>query len=108
MIEGTLRFARFVIRVFQLAEEAHLTLISAGVAFFGLFAIFPGMAALIAIFGLVADPAVVSEQLVLMEDVIPAEAMVLFGAQLDRLLNTRPDTPWMARRYPSRRGRSLV
>lgn len=96
MIEGTLRFARFVIRVFQLAEEAHLTLISAGVAFFGLFAIFPGMAALIAIFGLVADPAVVSEQLVLMEDVIPAEAMVLFGAQLDRLLNTRPDTLGLA------------
>ena len=92
MIEGLWRFVRFVLEVFRTAENAHLTLISAGVAFFGMFAIFPGMAALISVFGLLADPMVVSDQLQLMEDVIPADAMGLFGAQLDRLLAARTET----------------
>ncbi|MBM1219552.1 YihY/virulence factor BrkB family protein [Ponticoccus sp. SC2-23] len=78
--------------VYLAAERANLTLISAGVAFFGMFAIFPAMAALIAIFGLVADPAVVETQLELMQDVIPAEAYNLFHAQLMRLLGARSET----------------
>lgn len=86
------RGTKALFSVFQAAERAHLTLIAAGVAFFGMFAIFPAMAALIAIFGLVADPAVVETQFELMEDVIPAEAYGLFDAQLTRLLGTRSET----------------
>lgn len=78
--------------VYLAAERSHLTLISAGVAFFGMFAIFPAMAALIAIFGLVADPIVVDTQLELMQDVIPAEAYGLFDAQVSRLLGARSET----------------
>lgn len=73
------------------ADRAHLGLISAGVAFFGMFAIFPAMAALIAIFGLVADPVIVEDQLSLMQDLIPEDAYTLFEGQISSLLSTRTD-----------------
>lgn len=79
---------RFVARIAQRIDDVNIGLISAGVAFFGLFAIFPAIAAVIAIFGLWADPLVVREQLVLMEDVIPPQAYDLFRVQIDSLLMT--------------------
>ena len=87
-----LRFWRLLVAVWSLAGRKQLSLIAAGVAFFGMFAIFPGIAAVIAIFGLLADPAVVSEQLSLMEDIIPPDAYGLFAGQIDRLLTARTDT----------------
>ncbi len=78
--------------VFGLAERVHLGLIAAGVAFFGMFAIFPGIAALIALFGLVADPVIVDEQFSLMEDIIPPDAFALFKAQIERLLSAQTGT----------------
>ncbi|EBA10666.1 ribonuclease BN, putative [Roseobacter sp. CCS2] len=51
-----------MVAVWTTAGEKHLGLIAAGVAFFGMFGIFPGIAAVIAIFGLIADPVVIAEQ----------------------------------------------
>lgn len=68
------------------ADEKNASLISAGVAFYALFAIFPGIAATISLFGLLADPGVVAEQLELMRDFIPPGAFALFQSQIDRLL----------------------
>ncbi len=68
------------------ASERHVGLISAGVAFFGIFAIFPAISAVIAIFGLVADPVIVLEQISLMKDIIPKEAFDLLAGQMARLL----------------------
>ncbi len=67
-------------------------LIAAGVAFFGIFSIFPALAAIIAIFGLVSDPELVLTQLALVQDLIPAEAYALIQDQVTRLLGTRSDT----------------
>ena len=78
--------------VWQLIGDKQLGLIAAGVAFFGMFGIFPGIAALISIFGLVSDPVVVMEQLSLLEDVIPKDAYGLFAGQMSRLLTARVDT----------------
>ena len=78
--------------VFDMSSEAHLGLIAAGVAFFGIFAIFPGIAALIALFGLLADPSVVESQLSLMEDIIPGDAYALIDGQISRLLATQTGT----------------
>ena len=80
------RFWRLLVDVWNLAGIKQLSLIAAGVAFFGMFAIFLGIAAVIAIFGLLADPAVVSEQLMLMQDIIPPDAYGLFAGQINRLL----------------------
>ena len=69
-----------------------LDLISAGVAFYGMFSIFPAFAASIAMFGIVADPVVIAEQLDLLRDVIPADVFTLFEAQIDRLLGAGATT----------------
>lgn len=74
-------------KAFAEMDRLNLGLLSAGVAFFGLMSIFPGMAALIAIFGLLADPHVVSGQLELLDGVIPDAAYALFQTQLDTLLS---------------------
>lgn len=44
-------------RVFDGIGRRNLTLVSAGVAFYGMLAIFPALTALVAVYGLVADPA---------------------------------------------------
>lgn len=67
--------------------EKNAGLISAGVAFYGLFAIFPGIAATISLFGLVADPAVVDSQLDLLQGIMPPGVFNLFQTQIDGLLN---------------------
>ncbi len=72
--------------VWKTASEKHLGLIAAGVAFFGVFGIFPGIAAVIAVFGLVADPVVIVEQLTLMEGIIPPDAYRLLSSQINRLV----------------------
>lgn len=71
--------------VWMTAGEKHLGLIAAGVAFFGVFGIFPGIAAVIAIFGLLADPLIIAEQLALMEGIIPPDAYNLIASQVFRL-----------------------
>lgn len=67
--------------------EKNAGLISAGVAFYGLFAIFPGIAAFISLFGLFADPSVVEVQLDLMAALMPEGVFKLFETQIDGLLS---------------------
>lgn len=86
------RLWTLVMAVWTIAMERHISLIAAGVAFFGMFALFPAIAAIIAIFGLLADPAVVVQQLELMKEIIPAETYDLFAAQMGRLLAAQTGT----------------
>lgn len=86
------RFYGLVMAVWTTAGERHIGVIAAGVAFFGMFAIFPGLAAIIAVFGLLADPIVVADQLELMREVIPEEAFSLISGQIDRLLAAQTGT----------------
>lgn len=86
------RLWQILVAVWNTAAEKHLGLIAAGVAFFGIFGIFPGIAAIIAIFGLVADPMVVTDQLELMQGIIPADAYRLLSNQIDGLVNAGSDT----------------
>lgn len=72
--------------VWQTASDKHLGLIAAGVAFFGMFGIFPAIAAVIAVFGMVADPVVIAEQMTLMEGIIPEDAYRLLAVQVNRLV----------------------
>jgi len=86
-----LKIWRVLVAVWTTAGEKHLGLIAAGVAFFGMFGIFPGIAAVIAIFGLIADPVVIAEQLALMEDIIPPDAYNLIASQVFRLVAAPTD-----------------
>lgn len=79
-------------RVFVRLGQRNVGLISAGVAFFSILAIFPGLAAVIALFGFLADPAVISEQMGLLREFAPDEAYRLLNAQVTALLSANQST----------------
>ncbi len=59
----------------------HVSIVAAGTAFFGLLALFPAIAALIAIAGLVFDPAAIAAQLQSAAAVLPADAAQILQDQ---------------------------
>lgn len=87
---------RVLSAVWQTATETHLGLIAAGVAFFGMFGIFPAIAAVIAVFGILADPAVIADQMTLMQGIIPADAYRLLAVQVNRLVLAPSETLGLA------------
>lgn len=66
----------------------NLTLVAGGCAFFLLLAIFPALAAFVAIYGLYADPSTVEEHLSLLTGVMPASGAEIIGGELTRLAST--------------------
>ncbi|MCT8331285.1 YihY/virulence factor BrkB family protein [Albidovulum sediminis] len=79
--------ARALLRaVWTATGDRHLSLIAAGVAFYSMLAIFPGMVALIAFWSVFADPLVIDLYLVSVRDLIPAAAYDLIEGQLVALL----------------------
>src|SRR5262249_51376500 len=58
--------------------------VSAGCAFYALFAIFPALSALISLYGLTADPATVEQQFGMLADVLPAQAYDIVIQQIQR------------------------
>lgn len=77
--------------VHQITKD-QLVLVSAGVAFFGFLALFPGFAALIAAYGLLFDPAHVEQQMDQLQGLLPVEAHSLVAEQLTRLAAAAPDS----------------
>ena len=70
--------------LFRIKDEIsrdHVSLVAAGVAFYGLLAIFPGIAALMAIAGLVLEPETVVAQLDQIGTVLPQEASAIILGQ---------------------------
>ena len=78
----------FVWAIWGRVGEGHFGLIAAGVAFYAMFAVFPGLAASVAIWSLVADPAVIADYLAVGERFLPAEAATLIHDQVMGLLST--------------------
>jgi membrane protein len=76
----------FIARLMRRADKANLGMTAAAVAFFGFLAAFPALAAVITIWGFAADPAVVRGEMLLLQDVLPAEAHALLLAQVEGLL----------------------
>lgn len=72
-------------RVRKEMKNDHATLIAAGVAFYAFFALFPTLFAVVAIYGLVADPADVQAQVSALEGVLPSGAQQIVGSQLRRV-----------------------
>ncbi len=74
-------------RVYASMDAKKLSIVAAGIAFFAMLAIFPGLAALIAIYGLIADPATVQHEINAIHGVIPGEAQKLIGTYLESLVH---------------------
>lgn len=73
-------------RVWQGIATDHLSIIAAGVAFFCVLAIFPAIATLIAVYGLVADPHNVAETLEAARPLLPGEVFGIIEGQVDALI----------------------
>lgn len=73
----------------QLSED-NVFFIAAGVAFYAFLAIFPGIAAMVSIVGLVADPAEVEEWVGAASAILPPDALTLIRDQVHAIVST-PD-----------------
>jgi membrane protein len=71
-----------LINMWKAIAADNISLLAAGVAFYALLAIFPALAFLVAMFGILADPAQVQQQLLALKDVLPAEAWNAIDTQL--------------------------
>ena len=85
-------FWRFIVAIAARVSDGHFGLIAAGVAFYAMFAVFPGLAAVVAIWGLMADPQVIQGYLVVAERFLPPEAGELVHDQVMGLLNAPATT----------------
>ena len=61
-------------RVWIESGRDNLSVVAAGCAFYALFAVFPALSALIALYGLTADPATVEQQFDMLSSVLPPQA----------------------------------
>jgi membrane protein len=78
--------------VWNIVADRNLGLIAAGVAYFGLLAVFPAVAALITLWGLLSDPAVIQNQMGLLAEFLPNEAYALVSEQVERLISANEST----------------
>ncbi|MCR8549477.1 YihY/virulence factor BrkB family protein [Salipiger sp. P9] len=76
----------------QRMDQRNLGLIAAGVAFYAFLSLFPAISAVIAIWGYWADPAVISEQMELLHEMIPEQAYTLLATQVNQLISTNRST----------------
>lgn len=67
----------------------NLTIVAAGVAFYAFVALVPAFAAMIGIYGLVFDPAQVSEQIKSFAQILPREVLPMLEQQLTRLTSNQ-------------------
>ncbi|RKR07237.1 membrane protein [Kushneria sinocarnis] len=73
------------LRVKGCIDRDHIALLAAGVAFYGLLAIFPVIATLISLWGLLSDPQQVQHQITVLSAILPPEASGLIEQQVRSL-----------------------
>jgi len=77
---------RIGLQAWNLSSQRHMGLIAAGVAFFAILSVFPAMAALVAVWGMFADPEVVARNLLDIADFLPPDAFRLLDDQVNGLV----------------------
>ncbi|MFN3279001.1 YihY/virulence factor BrkB family protein [Paracoccus hibiscisoli] len=81
--------------IFERMDKTHMTLIAAGVAFYAMFAVFPGLAAIIALWSLWFDPLVVLAYLDVAHEFLPDGASDIVDDQVTTLTqNGRTSMGW--------------
>lgn len=71
--------------VFDRMDKTHMGLIAAGVAFYAMFAVFPGLAAIIALWSLWFDPAAIMAYVEVAHEFLPSGAAELLDSQIHQL-----------------------
>ncbi|MBU2957236.1 YihY/virulence factor BrkB family protein [Paracoccus sp. 1_MG-2023] len=95
MLERLRDFGTFLGAILERMDKTHMTLIAAGVAFYSMFAVFPGLAAIIALWSLWFDPDVVLTYLEVAHEFLPSGAATLVDDQVMSLTaNGRTSVGW--------------
>jgi membrane protein len=81
-----------VLRVYHNIGKHRLVVIAAGVTFYSVLAIFPAIAALVAIYGLFADPASIASHLDSLSGLLPGGALDVIREQMTRIALRGPST----------------
>lgn len=84
-------WGRILANVRREIDRDHISVMAAGVAFYGFLSIFPAMSALISIYGLAADPAIIGKQVASLAGVLPQAALELLSTQLHALISAPRD-----------------
>lgn len=74
--------------IFDRMDRTHMTLIAAGVAFYAMFAIFPGLAVVISLWGAFFDPEVLNTYLAVADEFIPVDAAEILHRQVEDLIDS--------------------
>jgi membrane protein len=74
-------------RTYQELNEDRLLAVAAGVVFYGLLALFPGITALVSVYGLFAKASTINEHLSLLAGFFPGGAMDIIQEQVNRLVS---------------------
>ena len=74
-----------LLRVYGNIGEHRVVALAAGVTFYSILALFPATAALVALYGLFADPASIAARLDSLADVLPGGAVDILGGEMRRI-----------------------
>lgn len=72
--------------VWKTLATRNIGLNAAGIAFFAMFAAFPAMASIIALWGMFADPVVIENQIQILANIMPESAFQVFQTQIRALV----------------------
>jgi membrane protein len=81
-----------VYRVFWAVSADRILSTAGGVAFFALLAIFPGIAAIVSLYGLFADASTIGSHLILLSGILPTGVLALIADQITLVLQQRSGT----------------
>ena len=79
-------------RMYQGIQNDRVLLVSAGVTFYALLALFPATAAIVSLYTLFADPSTINEHLVLVSGFLPEGALEIIGDQVRRIASKSQGT----------------
>jgi membrane protein len=74
-----------LVRTYREIQEDRLLALAAGVAFYSLIALFPGIAAGVSSYALFANTATISNHLQVAADIVPANALDIMGTEITRI-----------------------
>lgn len=90
------RWLSFLIKIYNAIDRDHLPIASAGVAFFLMLGIFPGLAALFSIYGWLADPSEIERQLQTESGILPYEVHQILLNQVKLIAGDDEAAGWGA------------
>jgi membrane protein len=85
-------FKQVLLRVKDQVQKDHISIIAAGIAFFIFLALFPAIAALLSIYGLIMDPQQVQQQMNQVSAFLPAQAHQMISEILQNVASQSEET----------------